>query len=246
VRTSGHTYEDFIQTDAAINPGNSGGPLLNIYGQLIGINTAVHSGGPGIGFAIPVDRVRSVVRDLVQFSRVRQGWLGIQVVGQRGRGPAGVVVANIEAESPAQRVGLRPGDVITKVGGEPTPTPAAYRMRTQLLLGGEQVTIETSRGQFKLQVSVLEPRAALARIRQRIGLEVGNASGNAVIVQRVAKDRAADRAGLRVGDVILQIGERTIAKVDDFNLVLSGYPQDADIVMLVIRGGASYYLTVVG
>src|SRR5262249_17277259 len=77
VKTPQRIYEDFIQTDAAINPGNSGGPLLNLDGQLIGINTAVHRGGPGIGFAIPIDRARTIVDDLLRFGRVRYGWIGI-------------------------------------------------------------------------------------------------------------------------------------------------------------------------
>src|SRR5207237_3464622 len=103
VHAQKRTYEDFIQTDAAINPGNSGGPLLNINGELIGINTAVHSGGPGIGFAIPIDRARTIVADLLQFGRVRYGWIGIRPAALRQRRPVGRGVAAGGRGSPADK-----------------------------------------------------------------------------------------------------------------------------------------------
>lgn len=246
VRTRGRTYEDFIQTDAAINPGNSGGPLLNVNGELIGINTAVHSGGPGIGFAIPVDRVRAVVRDLVQFSQVRRGWIGIHVSAPRTRFPPGVVISAVETGSPAEKAGLRPGDVMLSLGGTPCTSVTAFRERAQHMLGGESLTISTLRGEFKLQVGVLDPRESLGRLKQRLGLEVGDAGGRAVVVIKVTKDMAAARAGIQTGDVIIQVGVRTIASVEDFNNVLAGQALDADIVMLIVRGGASYYVTVAG
>lgn len=246
VRTHGRTYEDFIQTDAAINPGNSGGPLLNIHGQLVGINTAVHSGGPGIGFAIPVDRVRAVVRDLVQFSRVRQGWLGLHVAAQNQHFPTGVLIASVDPQGPAEKAGLRAGDIIVSVGEDPITSVASFRSRTKHVLAGEVIVLRTTRGESRIQAIALDPREAVAQRRQRLGIDVGDANGRAVVVLKVVKDRNAHQAGIQPGDVILQIGVRTIVSVEEFNNVLAGYPQDSDIVMLLVRNGTSYYVTVSG
>ena len=139
VRAKNRTYEDFIQTDAQINPGNSGGPLLNIHGELIGINTAVHSGGPGIGFAIPIDRARTIVNDLLQFGRVRYGWLGIRPSALRqGRRAVGVVVAEVEAGSPAERAGIQRGEVIVGVNDDNTPSVEAFWDRIQRVPAGKK------------------------------------------------------------------------------------------------------------
>ncbi|ACL71839.1 Do family serine endopeptidase [Thioalkalivibrio sulfidiphilus] len=124
-----NTYEDFIQTDAAINPGNSGGALINAYGELVGINTAIftRSGGShGIGFAIPVDLARDVMTQIIEQGQVVRGWLGIEVqeitpqlaesFGLRDR--RGVLIAGVLRDSPAGQAGLRPGDIITHIGGD--------------------------------------------------------------------------------------------------------------------------------
>src|SRR5205814_3509963 len=123
LRDEDRTYTDFIQTDASINPGNSGGPLLDIRGELIGINTAIYGKAQGIGFAIPVDRARRVMRDLVSYGEVRRPWLGLVVqdltpeLAQHFGTTKGVVVAEVEAESPAVSAGLARGDVVVRVDG---------------------------------------------------------------------------------------------------------------------------------
>mgnify|MGYP002382005676 CR=1 FL=1 len=243
VRTRNRVYEDFIQTDAPINPGNSGGPLLNINGELVGINTAVHSGGPGIGFAIPTTRVRRVVRDLVQFSRVRPGWLGLEIAG-RARRPAGVVIGEVEPGGPAMAAGLRVGDVIVSLGDVPTPTRTAFFDRAHLALAGEVVTVKTQRGEHALKVGELQPEQAAARLRQRLGAELTDAGGRAVLVTGVARDRGAQRAGIQPGDVLLQVGLKTVRTVSEFDAALAGYTLGSDVVMLVARAGTSHYATV--
>src|SRR5512141_2669246 len=120
-KEEGRTFTDFIQTDASINPGNSGGPLLNIEGKLIGINTAIFANAQGIGFAIPVDRARKVIQDLLRYGQVHSAWIGAvtstltpEEAKRTGvRVTHGAVVARVFNGSPAQAAGLRPGDVIT-------------------------------------------------------------------------------------------------------------------------------------
>lgn len=245
VRAKNRTYEDFIQTDAQINPGNSGGPLLNIHGELIGINTAVHSGGPGIGFAIPIDRARTIVNDLLQFGRVRYGWLGIRPSALRqGRRAVGVVVAEVEGGSPAERAGLQRGDVITGINDDNTHSVEAFWDRVGRILAGEEVRLRLQRGEVRLQAAPLDPKEQSTRAQRRLGLEVTEAEGRAVLVRRVLPGGIADRIGFQPGDAILQIGARGIKNTRDFAAALGEIRPGNDTVMLVVRGQYSYYVTV--
>ncbi len=247
VRAKNRTYEDFIQIDAQINPGNSGGPLLNIHGDLIGINTAVHSGGPGIGFAIPIDRARTIVNDLLHFGRVRYGWIGIRpapLQGRRRERAPGIVVAEVEPGSPAERAGVQPGDVLSAINNEETLSVEGFWDRLQHILSGEEVRLRLSRGEVRLQAAALEPKDVSARAQKRLGLDCSDANGRAALVRRVLPGGIADRIGFQPGDAILQIGTRSIKSSRDFSAALGEIRPGSDTVMLVVRGQYSYYVTV--
>lgn len=247
VRAKNRTYEDFIQIDAQINPGNSGGPLLNVNGELIGINTAVHSGGPGIGFAIPIDRARTIVNDLLQFGRVRYGFLGLRVapVQERRRQNVGVVITEVEVGSPADQAGLRPGDVITHLGDEATTTVERYWDRVHRVLAGETIKVRLTRGESTVRATVLDPQQMSVRARKWVGLEVEDfPRARAAQVKSVTPGSVADRIGFQPGDAILQIGARQIRSGKDFYTALGEIRPGTDTVMLVVRGGTSYYVTV--
>src|SRR5436190_11137238 len=132
-KEQGRTFTDFIQTDASINPGNSGGPLLNIEGKVIGINTAIYANAQGIGFAIPVDRARKIVQDIVRYGSVHSAWIGAVTATLTPeeakrlslRATRGAIISRIFAGSPAQSAGLRPGDVITAVDAKPVDSREA-------------------------------------------------------------------------------------------------------------------------
>ena len=241
-------YEDFIQTDAAINPGNSGGPLVNIEGQLIGINTAVHRGGPGIGFAIPVDRARRIVDDLLRFGHVRYGWLGV-VASAPGPGSdgvprrGGVVVASVDEGSPARAAGVVPGDAILAVGDERMDDVSDFQDRLSRVLADEEVELKLLRGPVKLRAVHLQPREVAERVRRRLGLTVVEARGRAALVSQVAPGTAAAQIGIRPGDAILQLGQREVRSVADFAAALVDLRLDADAVLLVGRGPWAYYVT---
>src|SRR5204863_7865089 len=133
-KEQGRTFTDFIQTDASINPGNSGGPLLNIEGKVVGINTAILGNAQGIGFAIPVDRARKVIQDLLRYGQVHSAWIGAvtnTITPEEAkrlaiRATRGAIISRIFAGSPAQSAGLRPGDVITAVDANPVDSREAF------------------------------------------------------------------------------------------------------------------------
>jgi len=160
-------FESFIQTDAAINVGNSGGALINAQGELIGINTAA-LGNEGIGFAIPVNMVRGVMRDLIAHGRVRRGWLGVGVASQSVspqraaelglKKTTGAELAQVEAESPAARAGLQPGDVILVLNGQPVRDAYDAMNRVAALKPGSTLRIQGrgARGDFDVRVTIDE------------------------------------------------------------------------------------------
>ena len=152
-------FDDFLQTDAPINPGNSGGPLFNMAGEVIGINTAIYSpsgASAGIGFAVPSDMARPVVEQLVRGGRVERGWLGVAVqdASEQGRGPRGAIVMGVERNSPAARAGLRQGDVVTLLNGEPLETSRALVRGVALLPPGQTVRLTLTREGRPQEVAV--------------------------------------------------------------------------------------------
>jgi len=160
-----NTFENFIQTDAAINPGNSGGALVNANGDLIGINSAIFTqsgGSQGIGFAIPASLALDIMRQLIQFGRVTRGWLGIEGTEISARSPnggmeriRGVLVLGVFVDSPADKAGVEPGDIIVAVNGEPV-----HRVRNVLEMiashkPGDKVILDLLRGKERLKLTLI-------------------------------------------------------------------------------------------
>lgn len=164
------TFADFIQTDAAINFGNSGGALIDTDGELVGINTAVLAqtlGTEGIGFAIPVNLVRGVMGEIIEHGRVRRGWLGVHVVGDPNRRFSAPIIGVIDAGSPAEKAGLRPGDLITEVNGRPILTDQEALTQVAALAPGSQIEIRLRRGEQSLTArATLEERPFDTGIKQ--------------------------------------------------------------------------------
>jgi len=160
------TFADFIQTDAAINFGNSGGALIDTDGQLIGINTAVLAqtlGTEGIGFAIPVNLVRGVMQEIIEHGRVRRGWLGVEVIGDPNRRFSAPVIGATEPGSPAERAGLKPGDLITHLNGRAIVTDQEALTQVAALRPGSYIEIRVRRGIQSLTLhATLEERPVSA------------------------------------------------------------------------------------
>jgi Do/DeqQ family serine protease len=267
VQAADRTYRDFIQTDASINPGNSGGPLLNINGNLIGINTAIYSKAQGIGFAIPINRAKRVVDDLIKYGEIHIPWLGLFVQDldpklvhyfniPQGQG---VLVSEVTEHSPAQEAGLKSGDVITAVGRMRVTSKETYHAIIRNFSVGDVIPVSvwangtahvaqvTSRtfpeasaedlGYKSLGVRVEEISTAL---RRRFGIT----ATDGVVVTELRQGSYLQRIGARPGDVLRKINEMVIRTVDDFKEAVIKDRQKESAVLLIQRGNQQYYVTV--
>ena len=255
-------YEDFIQTDASINPGNSGGPLLNIRGDIIGINTAIINYAQSIGFAIPSNIVRKVVDELLEFGEVRRGWLGVGIelvtekIAQEVKGKAGegVWVNSVFEGDPAHRAGIRMGDVILRIGGTAVDTPSRMIRLIGAFSPGQSVNLDILRdGKRKVVTVKLEnqkkrPDKVFKKSLQGIdepslGLEVESLGGDqGIVVSRVYPGSTADKQGFRVGDHIEAINGRAVSKVIEFKEVLNSVLEGGEIHVLVLRGEGKLHI----
>jgi len=259
-------YEDFIQTDAPINPGNSGGALVNLRGELIGINTAIigpSGGNVGIGFAIPANMVRDVMDQLVTYGEVRRGQLGImiqdltpdlaQAMGLPGR-QTGAVVAKVEAGSAAERAGLRVGDVITEVGKVPVRGSTDLRNKIGLLRVGNVAELTVLRGGRTLTVraTLTAPLKAVLQGAELSPLLEGasfgptgptTAAGGVEIVAVQAGSRAF-RAGLRKGDIITSVNQQPVSGPDEFAAKAKDSPNR--LLLNIVRDGTALFIVLQG
>jgi serine protease Do len=267
-RQLGHgPYDDFIQTDAAINPGNSGGPLLNLRGEVIGINTAINPSANTIGFAVPVDLAKSILPQLRERGYVTRGWLGvaIQEVTPELRSAlelpdrSGALVSQVTPDSPAAKAGIERADLIVRFDGKAVAEMRDLPTLVAQTPVGEEVEIEVLRGgkrrSFRVEIAELEEARPEARAAQRSGLEafgfeveestaqlrrqLGIEERGGAIVTNVAPGGPAARAGLRAGDVILEVDREPVDGIRNLRQRL----QDADsALLLVARESATLFL----
>ena len=250
----GRTFTDFIQTDASINPGNSGGPLLNIEGKVIGINVAIYEQAQGIGFAIPVDRARKVIQDLLRFGEVHAAWIGAVTatltpeeakrLGQSAQ--RGALVVRVFADSPAAVAGLRAGDVITSVAGKAVDSRESFSTATATLAAGQPVAIAIIRSGSAqtIQVRPADPPGGLGlrMLEEVAGLRVADERRSVIIDEVVARSRAAE-IGLAQGDVIVAVNGAEVTSTRELNTELIRGAERSSIVLSVSRGRFVYNLT---
>ena len=253
-KEAGRTFTDFIQTDSSINPGNSGGPLLNIEGRVVGINTAIYAQAQGIGFAIPVDRARKVIEDLLRYGQVHSAWIGAvtaTVTPEESRrmglsASRGAIVARVFSGSPAQAAGLQAGDVITSVAGKPVDSRESFSTYVATMPASQNIQLTVNRGGSTRDVTLRPidpPRDLGLRILWEVaGLRVGQANGG-IVIDEVARGSRGESIGLASGDVIVGINGIETAKVDDLNQQLTRSAERSSIVLSVARGRFVYSLT---
>jgi serine protease Do len=270
-------YEDFIQTDAAINPGNSGGALVNLKGELIGINTAIFSqsgGYMGIGFAIPSNMAKEVMQSLIKHGKVIRGWLGVGIQEltedlAKEFGVAeikGALVTDVAPDGPAAKAGLERGDVVTSFNNVSVKDSTQLRSLVTESEPGTTVTLTILRDKRHRDIKVTlgeQPKEAgefpgksLAPGRgdhaltgvaveplEREDLRRLNIEGG-VTVSGVEPESPADRAGLREGDVIREINRKPVRSVEDFERLVRGLSPKQGVLMLIMRGKATVFLSI--
>jgi serine protease Do len=265
-------FDDFLQTDAAINPGNSGGPLVNMQGEVVGINTAIVAGGSGIGFAIPSNMARKIYTELSTKGRVTRGWLGVSIqpltpdlaTSFGAKDTKGVLISDVVPDSPAGKAGLKPGDILLEFEGKRTEAPSDLQRAVGLTSPGHEAKIKVWRegGERTLDIRIGEaPDDREAASRQGgsrgtpsvLGLEVRPVtpevarqlnlrSGEGVIVARVEEGSAAAEAGIQRGDVIREINRQRIRALADYERVAREAKEGDRLTVLLQRGPMSLYV----
>lgn len=250
-------YEDFIQTDASINPGNSGGALINLKGELVGINTAIigpSGANVGIGFAVPSVMVKAVLDQIERFGEVRRGRLGASsedITHDLARSlglpsTEGAIISTVESKSPAEQAGLKPGDVITAVNGRPVRRSIDLRNKIGMMPIGEMVNLtilrdgKTRTTKIKIAKPLEVPGTEAETVPQLAGATVANLKAGArgkiegVIVTQVDANSPAWLHGLRPGDVIFGVNRKKIRSVQEFLAALQS--SEDRIILNLLRG----------
>ncbi|MDH3575392.1 MAG: DegQ family serine endoprotease [Desulfobacteraceae bacterium] len=256
-------YDDFIQTDASINPGNSGGPLLNMKGEVIGINTAIVAGGQGIGFAIPVNLAKNIIAQIKSTGEVTRGWLGVgiqdiseEVAEYYGiKEKKGVLVTEVFPDDPADLAGIKPKDVIISVNGK---TVDSARLLTGMIADthvGDTIQIKINRNGKTRTIDVKIAKREETKIAGRstqekeqgpLGIQVSEITpetarrfnlkdAKGVIVTGVDPESKAAEAGLQIHDIIREINHKNITSVSDLNKTIDEIPEGETINLFIRR-----------
>ena len=256
LRSEGRDYTDLIQTDASIHPGNSGGPLLAVDGAVVGVNTAIYQNAGGIGFAIPIDRARRIVQDLLRYGEVRRPYFGFEpqelTAALRASlgledGP-GALVAEVDGHGPAAHA-LQEGDVLVAVEGAPIAGESTLRLLLNDYSAGSPVTVRRVRGGAASDVALVPgawpAQAGLGRLQSRVGLYLTAAAKPAgaqelpeglLQVERVAAHSPAASSGIRPGDFIRAVNAERLLGMDALARALNRHAWSGQIQLLVQRG----------
>jgi serine protease Do len=276
-------YQNYIQTDAAINPGNSGGALVNLDGELIGINTMIYttSGGfMGIGMAIPIDMARRVMEDIIYNGKVTRGWLGVQIqdVNEAMRGALGlgarkgVLIADVFKDQPADKAGIKRGDVVLSINGKPVETSNDLKNTVANITPGTKTPVVVFRNGKELTLNVMlneRNEATLAKMsppggekesegsaeaKPQLGLSVSNITDEirqqynitsdvaGVAVTEVDQASQAAMEGIQAGDVVQEVNRQPITSVKDFAKAAHAIKNDGSVLLLIRRGESSLFV----
>jgi len=267
-------YDDFIQTDASINPGNSGGPLFNFNGEVVGMNTAIIAQAQGIGFAVPVNVVKSIITQIKDKGKVVRAELGVliqpvtkELAQSFGlKETKGALISQVMPNSAAEKAGLRRGDIIIEFNGRKVDEfndlpkmvasqPVGSKAKVKVIREGDEKTITVALGELKdrqLEAKAEEGEKG-AQETPKLGLryqdltpEIAEGLGlkktEGVVITGVEPGSPAAQAGLRQGDLILEVNRKAVEKSEDFAKVISKADKDKPLLLLIQRGGANLYI----
>ena len=262
-------YDDFIQTDASINPGNSGGPLIDMQGNVIGINTAIYPSGQGIGFAIPIDMAKTIIPQLEKNGSVTRGWLGVGIqemtpaleksFGLKDKG--GVLVSDVFKGGPAEKAGIERGDVLLQFDGKQVgeskdlpklvaSTTVGKAVTVKLLRDGKELdrTVKVGQMEDKNETAQLPSHKSLGITVQELTPDIARDLGlkreSGVVISSVEPGSPAAEAGLRAGDVIQELNRKPVGILGDFRQMIEQAKNQDNILLLIQRGENSLFAAV--
>jgi serine protease Do len=265
-------FDDFLQTDAAINPGNSGGPLVNMSGEVVGINSAIASRTgqyAGVGFSIPSNMAKRIYTELAAKGKVTRGWLGVSIQPLTPelaksfglKDEKGVLISDVVQDSPAERAGIAAGDIVLEFGGKKVDTPQDLQKAVAATVPGKGVPLKVWRdnGQKTLEIKIGETPDETVALRSTnkgrvlLGLDVRPITpdiarqlnlrgGEGVVIFSVEDDSAAAEAGLQRGDVIREVNRQRVRNVQDFERATRDVKEGDRVTVLLQRGPQSLYV----
>ncbi len=265
------SYEDFIQTDASINPGNSGGPLVNVDGEVIGINAMIIQPGQGIGFAIPINLARSIMTELIQTGKVVRPWVGLglqDLTEDLARSfnlkeRDGVVISQVYEGSPAEKSGLRPGDIIVEIDGKKVRNSQEVIREVLKKRIGEKVAFVVIREEKSIKVSLttaampsdLEERKTVQpktetwfglrvkTLTPEIARQLGIPKTEGVFIEQIEEGSVARERGLQNGDVIVEVNRERIRNENDYRVAMEKAKPDQGVLFLINRRGSMFFVS---
>ena len=263
-------YDNFIQTDASINPGNSGGPLFNIDGEVVGINTAIVAQGQGIGFAVPINLAKDVLRDLKVKGYVTRGWLGLSIQditpdmaeNMKLKDRRGALVGQVFPDDPADKAGIKTGDIIIAIAGKPikdthellrivAALPVGKKVVVRIVRDGQERNLEVVTGERKdlREIAaggklVEQMGMTLQEITPQMARNLGLSEKGGIVITKVNPNSPAEEAGLKAGDIILKINRTRIQVMKDFTDEVARSSKQETIMLLIKREEATLFVTI--
>jgi Do/DeqQ family serine protease len=267
IKSDERIFRDFIQIDASINPGNSGGPLLNINGELIGINTAIYAKAQGIGFAIPINRAKRIVSDLIQYGKVVPAWVGFTVQNLNNHlirylnyyKNYGVIITHVEQDSPAQIAGIKEQDIILSIGDQKLIQQEDYQSLMKGTSAGDLLNLMIWRKGKSYSLIIRTKHYPMERSLElgyhRFGVKVTTVSpksinynltraNSGVIILKVRQGAYLNQIGIKPGDVIHQIDGISILNVEDYKLAVVKTRMKSTVIILLQRMDQLYHISV--